>query len=260
MRLSIRTAANRSWRPSAAVGPSATSSTGLASMIAARSVADRSAIQYTRAFSLGLNSPAPSARFNTIDGAANDDAPQCAAFVDRADMRGDPCAYGVLVGRELVARFPDELSGMLDVDYGHQRLILQQLCASIDEVAAAVRQPYQVLVPSRTSSANSPSGSDLALSNANSLDPDASHPRRRRITLTRPKRMTNDLGSKPSECGGPRHALLHLEQFFGHKLQSLQDATCGIRSPQGGATLCLAASGIAMGPFGGPRSRHLGQG
>jgi len=74
-----------------------------------------------------------------------EDDPQCAAFVDRADMQSDPCAYDVLVGRELVPRFPDVLSGMLDVDYGHQRLVLQQLCASIDEVAAAVRLPDQLL-------------------------------------------------------------------------------------------------------------------
>jgi hypothetical protein len=57
MRLSIRTAANRWWRPSAAVGLSATSSAVLASMIAAHSVADRSGIQSKRAFSLGLSSP-----------------------------------------------------------------------------------------------------------------------------------------------------------------------------------------------------------
>ena len=57
-----------------------------------------------------------------------------------------------------------------------------------------------------------------------------------------------------------QRALLHLGQFLGHWLQSLQNATCGIRSLHGGASLCFAAKGIAMGHFGGPSSRHLGQG
>ena len=59
MPLSIRTVANIYLRPSAAVGPSVAPSAVLASMIAAHSVAGRSAIRSKRAFWLGLSSPAP---------------------------------------------------------------------------------------------------------------------------------------------------------------------------------------------------------
>jgi len=86
MPLSIRTVANIYLRPSAAVGPSAAPSAVLASTVAAHSVADRSASRSKRAFWLGLSSPAPSARFNTIDSAA-----RCslAVVVARSD-RGRP--------------------------------------------------------------------------------------------------------------------------------------------------------------------------